>query len=59
MCADLQVDDEEEETPCTDLILIVHGIGQQLATQYEAYNFVYAGNQLRQVIRYVLSPARS
>lgn len=41
----------EGDTPCTDLILVVHGIGQQLASTYEAYNFVYAGNQLRQVLR--------
>lgn len=41
----------DDVTPCTDLVLVIHGIGQQLATQYEAYNFVYAGNQLRQVMR--------
>ncbi|OCF44923.1 phospholipase [Kwoniella heveanensis CBS 569] len=45
------VDASEDDAPCTDLILVIHGIGQQLATQYEAYNFVYAGNQLRQVLR--------
>ncbi|KGB76022.2 phospholipase [Cryptococcus deuterogattii R265] len=45
------VHDTEDSNPCTDLILVVHGIGQQLAAQYEAYNFVYAGNQLRQVLR--------
>ncbi|WVQ81546.1 hypothetical protein IAT38_003670 [Cryptococcus sp. DSM 104549] len=45
------VHEEEDEAPCTDLILVLHGIGQQLAAQYEAYNFVYAGNQLRQVLR--------
>ncbi|WVR09185.1 hypothetical protein IAU60_006247 [Kwoniella sp. DSM 27419] len=45
------VDSSEDDTPCTDLILVIHGIGQQLATQYEAYNFVYAGNQLRSVLR--------
>ncbi|WVF65714.1 hypothetical protein IAT40_000445 [Kwoniella sp. CBS 6097] len=45
------VDASEDDVPCTDLILVIHGIGQQLATQYEAYNFVYAGNQLRQVLR--------
>ena len=49
----IQVDSEDSDVPCTDLILVIHGIGQQLAAQYEAYNFVYAGNQLRQVIRYV------
>lgn len=46
-----QVESREDDTPCTDLILVVHGIGQQLAAQYEAYNFVYAGNQLRQIVR--------
>jgi hypothetical protein len=45
------VDAEESDVPCTDLILVIHGIGQQLAAQYEAYNFVYAGNQLRQSLR--------
>lgn len=43
--------DHGEEGMCTDLVLVVHGIGQQLATQYEAYNFVYAGNALRANIR--------
>lgn len=45
------VHDTEDVNPCTDLILVVHGIGQQLAAQHEAYNFVYAGNQLRQMLR--------
>ncbi|ODO01590.1 hypothetical protein I350_06410 [Cryptococcus amylolentus CBS 6273] len=45
------IHDTEDYSPCTDLILVVHGIGQQLAAQYEAYNFVYAGNQLRQSLR--------
>lgn len=40
-----------EDQPCTDLILVVHGIGQSLATQYESFNFIYASNQLRQVLR--------
>ena len=35
-----QVDANEDDAPCTDLILVIHGIGQQLAAQYEAYNFV-------------------
>ncbi|KAK4686894.1 hypothetical protein P7C73_g3228, partial [Tremellales sp. Uapishka_1] len=39
------------DSPCTDLFLVVHGIGQQLAAQYESYNFVYAGNMLRQVLQ--------
>jgi hypothetical protein len=43
--------DDGDDAPCTDLVLVVHGIGQQLATQYEAYNFIYAGNQLRANIR--------
>lgn len=45
------VEANDDDAPCTDLILVIHGIGQQLATQYESYNFVYAGNQLRQVMR--------
>lgn len=48
-----KVDSEESDVPCTDLILVIHGIGQQLAAQYEAYNFVYASNQLRQCLRRV------
>ena len=36
------VDSDEDDPPCTDLILVIHGIGQQLATQYESYNFVWA-----------------
>ena len=46
-----QVDSEVDDLPCTDLILVIHGIGQQLATTYESQSFVYAGNQLRQVLR--------
>ncbi|ORX38900.1 DDHD domain-domain-containing protein [Kockovaella imperatae] len=45
------VGSNDDDPPCTDLLLVIHGIGQQLATQYESYNFVYAGNQLRQCIR--------
>ena len=40
-----------DDEPCTDLILVIHGIGQNLATQYESFNFIYASNQLRQVLR--------
>ncbi|KAH8114537.1 DDHD domain-containing protein [Phellopilus nigrolimitatus] len=35
----------------TDLVLIIHGIGQGLATQYEGYNFIYAANLFRQIAR--------
>jgi hypothetical protein len=63
--------EKEGDTECTDLILVIHGIGelvggsatqslahayvvgQQLATQYEGFNFVYAANVLRQVMRQV------
>ncbi|WVO15288.1 hypothetical protein L204_102944 [Cryptococcus depauperatus] len=45
------VHDTGDSDACTDLILVIHGIGQQLAINYEAYNFVYAGNQLRQTLR--------
>ena len=34
------VAEQEDDSPCTDLILVIHGIGQQLAVQYEAMNFV-------------------
>ncbi|KAL7421212.1 hypothetical protein Q5752_004097 [Cryptotrichosporon argae] len=44
-------DSSVNDPPCTDLVLVIHGIGQQLAAQYESYNFVYASNQLRQIIR--------
>lgn len=43
--------EEEDDSECTDLILVIHGIGQQLATSYEGFNFVYAANLLRQVMR--------
>ncbi|KAJ9112564.1 hypothetical protein QFC19_000581 [Naganishia cerealis] len=44
--------EEDDGTECTDLILVIHGIGQQLAMQgYEGFNFVYAANLLRQVMR--------
>jgi hypothetical protein len=46
--------EEENDTECTDLILVIHGIGQQLAMQgYEGFNFVYAANLLRSVMRQV------
>ncbi|KAG8812689.1 hypothetical protein FRC19_002992 [Serendipita sp. 401] len=42
----------------TDLILVVHGIGQGLSTQYEAYNFVYMVNLMRIIARkQAMSPA--
>lgn len=40
-----------DDEPCTDLVLVVHGIGQHLAAQYESFNFIYAANQFRQVLR--------
>ncbi|TDL17868.1 hypothetical protein BD410DRAFT_753898 [Rickenella mellea] len=44
----------------TDLVLIIHGIGQGLADQYEGFNFVYAANLFRQVARkQSMSPALS
>lgn len=39
------------EEPCTDLFLVIHGIGQHLAAQYESFNFIYASNTLRQIMR--------
>lgn len=42
----------------TDLILVVHGIGQQLAVSHEGFNFVYATNILRkEAQKQALSPA--
>lgn len=40
-----------DDKPCTDLILLIHGIGQDLAKEYEGFNFIYASNQLRRVLR--------
>ncbi|KAF8334747.1 DDHD domain-containing protein [Cantharellus anzutake] len=42
---------EENVHEVTDLILIVHGIGQGLTAQYESFNFVYATNMFRNVAR--------
>ncbi|EJD50770.1 hypothetical protein AURDEDRAFT_182151 [Auricularia subglabra TFB-10046 SS5] len=42
---------EEEDGDVTDIVFIVHGIGQGLAAQYEGLNFVYATNLFRQVAR--------
>lgn len=67
---------EIDDLECTDLILVIHGIGktcqaendsrlrltsglptgQQLATTYEGFNFVYATNMLRQVMRSAYYP---
>ncbi|CCA71004.1 related to phosphatidic acid-preferring phospholipase A1 [Serendipita indica DSM 11827] len=42
----------------TDLILVVHGIGQGLSAQYESYNFLYMVNLMRMVARkQAMSPA--
>ncbi|PVF99520.1 hypothetical protein CPB86DRAFT_825001 [Serendipita vermifera] len=42
----------------TDLILVVHGIGQGLSTHYEYYNFLYMVNLMRIVARkQAMSPA--
>ncbi|THH10470.1 hypothetical protein EW145_g1291 [Phellinidium pouzarii] len=46
----LSVDNKDGDN-VTDLIFIIHGIGQGLATQYEGYNFVYAANLFRQIAR--------
>ncbi|EJU03322.1 hypothetical protein DACRYDRAFT_99599 [Dacryopinax primogenitus] len=54
--------DEEKEgsDKVTDLILVIHGIGQGLAASWEAFNFVYAVNIIRGVARkQALSPALS
>lgn len=40
-----------DDNPCTDLFLVIHGIGQHLAAQYESFNFIYASNTLRQIMR--------
>lgn len=45
------VNAQHDDEPCTDLILVIHGIGQHLAAQYESFNFIYASNQLRHGLR--------
>lgn len=45
------VNAQPDDEPCTDLILVIHGIGQHLAAQYESFNFIYASNQLRHGLR--------
>lgn len=45
------VNAQQGDEPCTDLILVIHGIGQHLAAQYESFNFIYASNQLRHGLR--------
>ncbi|KAF8516819.1 DDHD domain-containing protein, partial [Hysterangium stoloniferum] len=35
----------------TDLVLVVHGIGQGLASQYESWSFLYAVNLFRQIAK--------
>ncbi|KAF8575448.1 hypothetical protein K439DRAFT_1641371 [Ramaria rubella] len=39
------------ENRVTDLVLIVHGIGQGLASQYESWSFLYAVNLFRQIAK--------
>ncbi|KAG8905484.1 hypothetical protein FRB99_008880 [Tulasnella sp. 403] len=41
----------DEMSSVTDLILVIHGIGQGLTLTYEAFDFVYATNMLREVAR--------
>ncbi|KAF8312978.1 hypothetical protein DL93DRAFT_1212391 [Clavulina sp. PMI_390] len=43
--------DADDGGEITDLILLVHGIGQGLAAQYETWDFVYATNLFRNVCR--------
>ncbi|KAL5524599.1 hypothetical protein ACEPAF_9739 [Sanghuangporus sanghuang] len=45
------VGNEDAEGSVTDLVLIIHGIGQGLVAQYEGHNFVYAANLFRQIAR--------
>ncbi|KAG8944534.1 hypothetical protein FRC04_001756 [Tulasnella sp. 424] len=47
--ADIKAVDEMKSV--TDLILVVHGIGQGLTATYEAFDFVYATNMFRDVAR--------
>ncbi|KAG8740423.1 hypothetical protein FRC10_004346 [Ceratobasidium sp. 414] len=40
-----------EDTIVTDLVLVIHGIGQGYTAQYEAWDFTYATNLFRDVAR--------
>ncbi|CAE6504476.1 unnamed protein product [Rhizoctonia solani] len=42
---------QDEDAVVTDLFLIVHGIGQGLTAQYEAWDFTYATNLFRDIAR--------
>ncbi|KZW00438.1 hypothetical protein EXIGLDRAFT_667492 [Exidia glandulosa HHB12029] len=42
---------EEDDGEVTDLVFMIHGIGQQAATQFESMNWVYATNLFRQIVR--------
>ena len=36
-----------ETVPLTDLVFVIHGIGQRLATKYASFSFIHAVNTLR------------
>ncbi|QRV92658.1 phospholipase [Ceratobasidium sp. AG-Ba] len=40
-----------ENTVVTDLVLVIHGIGQGYTAQYEAWDFTYATNLFRDIAR--------
>ncbi|KAG8757079.1 hypothetical protein FRC11_004821, partial [Ceratobasidium sp. 423] len=42
---------QNEDAVVTDLFLIIHGIGQGLTAQYEAWDFTYATNLFRDIAR--------
>ncbi|KIJ54720.1 hypothetical protein M422DRAFT_41955 [Sphaerobolus stellatus SS14] len=42
---------DEGRGKVTDLILVVHGIGQGLVSQYESWSFLYAVNYFRQMAK--------
>ncbi len=44
----LPVNSEPQEV--TDLVFVVHGVGQKLSLRYEGFSFTYATNSLRQLI---------
>ena len=41
--------DGSDEPELAELVLIVHGIGQKLASTYESFSIVHAINQLRKL----------
>ena len=46
---------QEERKECTDLVLVIHGIGQKLSQRVESFNFTHAINAFRRSVNVELS----